>query len=649
MHPTPTRALALSLALLLVTPLLPATVATHQNVETPPHELGPSTHDVRDEPNHVDDANGFPHTSFQPSTETLVLDSYYVWNAGLVDADPNTPLNALVHGTDVDSHEDVILPGRGYFKAWWGWWQDTGSGGHLQEQGLPGEPDGRIDDAHDDTSTWTDPRHGAWDEFVWRGENPWAGQHGHESHPDDTMVLFIQPGTHRAGDPLTTLETGADEDDQADAHYDDDTARNPYSQYPVANDVAWVGGQGYEHTFVDQSLLVTTTATTAVNPEPLGDGRYDTSVALALDVDTYTTLHPTAAELYRTAVWDPNDKEHGAADAVHEEGPKEDARWAYNGGAEAAVENATQPVVDTVEAAVQPFQDGTRALQGAADDTVAPPYRHEPNHPDDDYDADGDGTPEATHDPSTSYGGLDDAYYEPGPDQSYTGYAAEEHLWLDAQPGYGTPLYLVIFPFPFNLNVRPGGSAAPGFLYVTAHAGTWYDEDGDTWVGTQDDTPYDEGLVDDPNDYGSAEWRGQCNADVSATLTPGTPDGSWGETGVYVVHDPGAGYNPYDDAAADITGDTPLWEDQDGEHLSRLVTHGPIEMGTQWCNPNKDPGFHYGDRFLLFPTGTATYPVTVTTTAHVDEVPNTRPDGDTLLDETVVDVDTVPPLAGGEV
>lgn len=658
--------------------LVAPTVSAGKLVHHPGEVAGVGRADVRDEPNHARDENGFPSCGTLPDTQerscsdpagTLVLDALYESSTAESAVDVNNVVNVALHGRDVDDRQQHIFPGSGYFFAWWGWWADVGGHAWAREAGtgVGADNDGRIDDAHDDDANWDDPRHGAWDEFVWRGDNPWAPEHPvlpRETYPGDRMLLFVEPGTHQPReDPPTSLDTGADGSQVADAEYKDDTDLPTYAQAPADQSQGWAGAHGYDFTFLDQSLLMTTEVTTAVNPDPLDAGhRYDLESAEAADVDVYTAVDPQVELLYRSVVWDPGDEHDGVSDDLgYREGVKEPLR----------VSDPAGDAAGTADGVVRPLTEPFAPHQGLADDTVQPPRPHEPNDPRDRY-------VNATHDPGTTYGTLNgetDDYYEPGPNQAYDGYDDGDRLWLDAHPGYGTPLYLVVFPFPFNLNVHPapnladpadpgeGRTAAPGFLYVTAQAGLWWDANDDDWIGrlddpnraTSPDDPYQGGTVDDPNDYadtpqaaandpqreGTGEWRPLCEGEVAVegTLTPGTGDGSWGETGVYVVHDPNAGYNPYDDAAADVTGDTPLWQDHDDEPLSRHVTEGPIAFDGQWCSA--DRGW-FGDRFVYAPAGTATYNVTVETTATLEAEKTARPDDLPLESGTsVTDVDVV--------
>jgi hypothetical protein len=691
--PRPLVAATATVAVVAALVLLATPADAAKTLQVPPDETGLGRNDVRDEPNTLQDrappTNGFPSCGTLDSGGTtcddgphLVLESLYQSSTLESNHDVNNLLRAVVAsaGAPVEA-PDRIYPGDGSFQAYWGWWQDRVSRSWIGAKTVGGAPDGRIDDAHDARNQWDDdPRMGAWDEFAWRGSNPWADDHPLASIPnvdppvaayDDDLQMFVQPGTHhpREGNGLG-LVTGADEARVADARFEDDTGVSPYSPPGVRQKQTWDGAQGYDFTFTDQSLLMATEVTAAANPTPLGRDRYDVDGALRADVDRYAAVAPALETLYRTAVWDPGDEVDGPADAaVGDRGVKGFLR-----GNDPATEGETL-ARDLALQATYPLAPAT----GAADDAAGKaPARHEPNDPRDAY-------PGASHDPATAYNGLSQGpYYEPGSGQTYDRYRERDRPWLDAQAGYGGPAYLVLLPFPFNFNAHPAPNLdspvaqdgepthAPGFLYVTAQFGLWWDENDDSWVGRLDDPgrptrpgdPYRSGEVDDPNDYadtptnaeaessrqGVGEFRPICKegASLEGTLRPGTPDGSWGPTGVYVVQDEQEpGYNPWDDAAADVTGDTPQWEDEDDERFSRHVAEGPIDFSFKFCS--KDRGWS-GNKMVFFPAGTAGYTVTMEVTATLEtrstadgpEPFTARPDSARIpAGTTVTDVDVV--------
>lgn len=702
--PTPS-ALILAAALVLAT--VPA-LASHQQVKVPPRWTGAGNTDVRDEPSTAADGeaptNGFegkdyPGTWFDNASGELILDSFYEYNAAQVDVDFNNLLRILTAEAGRDEHEKHMLFGFGYFQAWWGWFHDGGQGHLTREQGLgSGDADGAIDDAHDNASVWSgDPQNGDWDEFVWRGENPWAPDHPrmpHPSKPDDEMTLFLQPGTvapHEQQAPIPTrddagyvLRNDADDPQTPDLRFEDRTAYGAYAQRPLPQWGGWTTENGYPTGIMDNGYLVTTTVRTTVNPDEV-DGGFDPASGTASDVDVYTAVDDSLATLYRTAVWDPGDEQDSPADAVHEEGPKQEAkdRWTalWTGGEDAAVE--------TAEEAIDPLAP---AAGLAADNAGRRPRTHEPNTAADVYgiDSGGSATGWATHDPNTTYGNLQgEDYYDPGTDQGYGGYA-EERPWVDVQPGYGVPVYGFAFTMLGSGNLFPvpdsgaraqqgeQGAASPGLLTFAGHMGLWWDANGDTWVGdlgeqgrwTEPDDPYNRGLGDptavpdepiyqdranDPNDYTDTqkttendgakafpyEWRPLCGAgSLTLTVEPLTGDGRWGQAGVYVIRDRSGVHNPYDDVAADVLGDGPWGDDGDGERLSRHVQEGSITLDMT-CLQSERGGW-FSEDAILMPTGSANYDVEATAVAKVPDNTTSRTDDLALGGTQVRDVDVIP-------
>jgi hypothetical protein len=554
--------------LVLVAGLAAAAVpaaATHQQVKVPPRWSGMGNTDVTDEPSteadQVAPTNGFdgkdyPDVWFDDPDGEQILDSFYEYNAAQVDVDVNKLLRTLASQTGQVDHEKHMLFGFGLFQAWWGWWQDRGEGHLLHEQGLgTDEADGAIDDAHDDADTWDDdPQNGAWDEFVWRGTNPWADDHPrmpHERKPGDRMLMFLQPGTikpHVQQTPVPTrsdsayvLRNDADDPETPDVRYEDRTSNGAYTQRPVPQWGGWVTENGYPVGNMDRGYLVTAKVWTSVNPTSVPGG-FDRDSGDAVDLDVYTALHPSVETAYRATVWDPGDEQQGPVrDAVDDEGPKQEAKDRFTalwtGGETAAMDLASEAVDPAAPAA------------GAADDAAGRhPRTHEPNHPDDAYGLQGGPTDWATHDPDTAYGGLGgSSYYRPGGEawdpsspnagtQTYDGYT-EERPWLDIQAGFGVPVYGFALTMMGSGNVFPApnadaplsqgeqGAASPGLLTFAGHFGLWHDASGDTWVGdlgepgrwTSPDDPYNDGLgnptaipdepiyqdrANDPNDYG---------------------------------------------------------------------------------------------------------------------------------------------------
>ncbi len=667
------RILTLLAGVALLTALVPGAVAQTNT-------LGIGENDLRDEPNHPLDNVGHdtldngvgPNEDFPNAP--LILEGVYQVSGGVITEDINNVMNRAQHGDDYSSYDSYIYPGLGWFEAYWGWWNDLGSGGSYQEDqvtaddgALPdvsigGSPNGAIDDAGDDDVE-------DWDEFVWRGNNPFASNFGYDSYPGDELYAFIQPGSHAVANawlPNAThpMDTRADEAGDPDFSFDDRTDSGG----------GWINANGFETIHHDSSLLITTTVTVSANPSSLGDG-YDPHSGDRVDVDVYSTVDPAVESLYRTAVWDPGNQESSPTDAVHEEGVKGFMKTTYTETVEEVGKQASEALTD----AYKPVDDGREPVQGQADDAVFGPFKHEPNTAQDIY-------PAANHDPETSYGG--EPYYNPGDDQTYD-YATEDHLWADAKATWGTPFYAVVLWAPFGWNAdasMPGDaehrSQSPGFLQMEANFGSWFDRNGDTWVGTANDPyqfangdfseqtsddPYGHGVVDDPNQYYDAnpeytdepEWYGTCNGEWKVTLTPNTPGEKWGDTGVYLVQSRTDGANTWNgdptyDIIADTVGDTKVetpagnvtLKDENGQ-LSLYRTEGPITLYTYCNDASGQAGVWFANDQILFPTGNLDYEVIIESTFTAEDSVTHRhgPDvGQPLSDETVVDVDILDPV-----
>jgi hypothetical protein len=717
LRPSTRRALIVAATAVLLASAAPGALGESEAV-FPPKETGVGHGDVDDEPSTQADrgtpGNHFPNMAFEPGQPSLVLDAYYLYEAfPALDVDINNMIQELGERTGFATDEQHMYLGFGTFEAWWGWWMDRGEGARMRDadnQGasnLPGasaEQNGAIEDAHDDDSRWDgDRQNGAWDEFVWRGDNPWAADHPLErfnvdegpmkSHPQDKMKLFWDPGTHAQNarqPPIPTnqnsgyyLRNDRDAKDVPDMTFTDNTDQAPYAAPGNAQDGGWDLENRRTTGTDDDGMLVTSKITVTVTPKSKSGAAFDRLSGEAYDVDVYTAVRPEVERLYRTAVWDPHDQEDTATDTVHEEGPKQ---LVHDQFTELWL-TADDTAIDVADAGLQPA--GPAA--GAADDAAGKKaWRHEPNRPADEYGVNFGG---ASHGPQTTYGmlsGSSDDYYEPE-GQTYEGYKSGEQAWLDTQAGWGIPLYLFNFNMFGTLNLRtvqsagglaggddPGGSP-PGILGVSAHFGTWFDASKDTWVGDVDEDgrwssesdPYNGGLGDpgdgpddpfyqargdDPNDYRDtpertkrdpqksepAEWRPLCEgSSVQATLVPRTNGQQWGTAGVYVVHDSADRGNPYDDVVTDALGVA----GDEGEQLSRYVRSGPIDV-TLECR-DADTGLWFGDKWIVSPAGTADYPIEVRTTATVGSDRIQEHGGSANLNgDQVLDVDVLGSLNG---
>jgi hypothetical protein len=662
------------------------------------HYAGYGENDVSNEASHPFDFGDFdtdnlPGNGFryeQANQWDLVLDGYAVPD-DLHHVDANVVLSDVLENLG-RVHKPLLFPGTVDYNAWWGWWQDKGSGAWAQEMGqggsaLAGEPDDVIDDGADnhtadvhysgaaencppdEPTCWQTT--GTWDEWILRGSglSDWAlAQSPPPSDPpttnyNDQMKLFIDPGT-----TARTLDvaTGHPEDQRGPSRpgYAVLSDADPRWSVPDANCEAG----GYEDdrgdqsageswqcvagVTTDRSLLVTTRVQVAVNA-PLQSGASEARNlldAFAQDTDVYSTVAPGVSELYRTAVWDPDDREETPVleefDAYPDEGPKEVLLEAYTENLPTVYGAAT----DVVAQAIQP----TEPFRGfARDHTVDPPWPHEPNHPDDDLPGAVRGSNPADYNGNLGADEDDDGqttYYEPN-DQSWQGYYEAEHLWADFFQWY-TPLPNLLVGGGFGTNVYGVGSPddqnthIPGLLVPYARGGTWADQNRDTWIGSAHPLhAYQNGTVDDPNAYGSDEFRYLCSgeAELEATFYPALEprrdvnddgktnikDRPWGTTtpplGVYA-------WDSFGSTAGGILQDV-----QDGQ-LDRHVQHGPITIG-MGCS-GRSAGTYFPGNAILFPAGTVEYPVVMEGTADmiIERTDRVNPG---TFNETLTDVDVV--------
>lgn len=705
-----TRA-TLAATLILIASLIVVSGSALAQIPDPTNNLGVSENDVRPEPNHPDDANNFTEADpFRPKGDHLILEGYAESRYGSdiafsYDEDTSNIANVLMHGQNTDNYEQYMLPGKVTFEAYWGWWSDTGSGGSLQANDATsdqfGAPNGVIDDANDCSET-------SWDEFHWRGpNNKCAQKHGFETHKDN-MWGFVQPGTHQM--QVNTLVLGCSCPEDALLRNGSDRGIQPdfeYGNNPEAGGQEWIDSNGFGRYVYDQSLLISSQVTTSVNPKEIFkdlSGREflpQTGASDAIhhhDVDVYSSIHPAVEDAYRTAVWDPKQDYGDGEDETNpfplgNQGLKEWLKEPFHTQYQEAQQGPTTEVFKATEP--------TEPQQGLAEDVVFGPYFHEPNTAKDDFTVDttpgktgGDFTL-ATFGPKTTYGGLDGDYYEPGPGQTYPGYQTEEHFWMDARVGVNTcPIWIPskVIPGQDGTNCYNGwghvtpelpstGSPAqsiaqedddntfgPTVLYWTANAGTWHDKNGDTWIGNASDHPddgYDNGMDQDPNNYGSDEFRGATRVTYDVQLVPtqntdADPQGEWGQTGVYVMGTFDEG-NPYSDAAMDVAGDNAepvlgpardnptfgpsvsyIAPDDENGQFSRYRTDGPIDLGPV-RKPGGGAGTAFSGRAVVFPVGSLDVPFKVVTTAELDDpdrqskAPGNKPNS--LTGEAIRDVD----------
>jgi hypothetical protein len=698
-------------ALALVLSMAPASMASHH--AGPPDETGLGAADVSDEPNTPADEPAGEDSSTNgldpcdpgctgDASGTLILEGAYTNGQYPYFVDLNNIVRQGTENAPAIDHEEFMYPGEAFLSAWWGWWVDKGRGGNLQEtdQSVPGvlsdEPDGVVNDGHDNHADNSDTIYtGAWDEFVWRGENPWAGQSdwdaqlgGKPSKPGDQMFAFVHPGTHDTGvDSDGLLENNADDAQRPDFNMDDRTSQAPSSPgpYPHNNQgYGWLSEGGWWHYQYDSSLLISTTITYSANPDTASGSSelYLPDTGDRVDTDAYSALHPALETAYRTAVYDPGDQQDSPTDPVHEEGLKQQVKQTYSRS-----DVLTAQALDAYYSATGPASPAV----GAADDTAFKPWPHEPTD-------DGDQYPNASFDDDKSYGMLagdsNDYYENPDRDSDYSAHETAYQPWLDAQTQVALAQYLIQVRGYYSANAFPtpnGGDAAdrtatPSAIWISANLGAWQDHDGDEFIGnlselgrpTSEEDPYANGGVDDPNDYGDtptatqtspdeikstpAEWRGAGAGAkaVQATLEPvGTPtnaagEHAWGSTnppvGAYVVRDTDSNqYNPYEDSVEDAcgcgAGVGDLQGDDDGEQLSQYVQYGPIEVSFSPNTQGNSGGFLMEENVVL-PTGSLDFPVKITVEGELDgsKFANLG-DGQDLRSQTVTDVDYLEPVS----
>lgn len=700
------------------------------------HYAGLTADDVSNEPDSIDTqaapnvGNGFGEIDDAQERENewnLVLDSRAI-PTGLL-ANPNQVedrVQTLVGG-DSGSAGPFIYPGLTLHEARWGWWMDKGGGAYFQEAGSVGDstfdsgPNQVIDDGDDnhtedvtyaewqqnpqacpagDQTCWQAT--GSWDEFVHRGDNaqaPGPDSSGNltyanpsntgdsptiQKFPNDTMYGFVQPGTHASWFSTTTGREDSSNPVRTPGYgllhnAADDAKRYEWPMSEAGS--TWVGADFYT---VDSSLVMSTQVIASANPLDLGDTVKDwgAEVTDATDIDTYTSVSPELETVYRTAVWDPGNREDSPTDAVNEEGLKEEVKTHYSETYPETFETLQRDIVN-------PAIEQSRPVLGYTSDvTFGGVAEHEPNTGPADFEdeptneVDGDQFKYADYGSGAEYTPAlfrdDGRYYEPT--QDWSEYADEEHAWVDAKNKIGVHLVIATG----NWEGRPGmnaahptdsgeqNTAAPGVISTFTRAGSWYDINGDTWVGDIDDDgacsteedPYCEGFrgyeglpfQDDPNDYSNhagnsavaePEWRGVCNAEVTQVLKPvGTPtntegEHAWGTTvppvGVYKYP---IGGNEGTGIVADTTGDNAVLDDNDDEQLSRYVQYGPVEMPMGPDATNCKAGQWFNGAKLILPTGSTTYPIKVVTKVDIKDNRLAKPDGTRSLAEDPTEVTT---------
>jgi hypothetical protein len=675
------RGIAIAAGILLALSVVPGAMAQVTNQY--------QNDNVAHEPENADTGSSLPSNGFgsaSPGSWDLVL-NHRVENDALNLAEFNAIYREAleVSSDDGANAERFIFPGAADSDLYWGWFNDKGSDGYMREAGQgSGSPDGVIDDGDDDgtddvqfgdaaqaaeecgrrgPTCWQAT--GSWDEFVWRGPNEHVatGNLTHipnanndpsiESFADDVAHAFVQPGTHSSYFKSVRCETCANYPYPPPGYgiisEGNDAARAPDFQYN------WLGQSWSGPLFIpdDTSLLITTEVTAAANTSKTTGQLRDPGSADAVDVDVYSSIG-AGETLYRTAVWDPGDQQDSPLDAVYEEGPKDEIKSIYSND----VPETWQQISETVNELLQP----TEPAQGAADDATGmyAPYKHEPAHP-----ADGQGFGAADYNQGADYNGqLSEGDYYANPTQDWSGYANSENLWVDVENRYN--LYALVlqgaFGNKFGYNTASPTTQddqqtqGPGILSHFTRVGTWYDTNGDTWIGNINETgrcssyedPYCEGTSDQPQDYSSNpqardgnnyEFRGTCDAEVKVTFTPlGTPTNGDGEPAWGTTTPPTGVYRyPVFNEAAFIDGaDTPQ------RIQERYVQYGAQEYVVPCDDDSEASGQYFPSEGLLFPTGSIDYPIKMEVTGELttdikDRTDSTR----NLKSQTVTDTDII--------
>jgi hypothetical protein len=376
----------------------------------------------------------------------------------------------------------------------------------------------------------------------------------------------------------------------------------------------WVGGTGFGSNYADDALVreavvVVAAFVDGAGRRPLIEQGYDLAEASFLDVDRYSSLHPTVESLYV--------------------GLAETARGAILQTDENVTSMAT-PVLKEARESIPPLENDDTAEANAR---FFPLAEHEPNDPRDRY-----GCSDVSLSCNATYGGdafsgtcATDSRPEPrGSCNDYSGYSSDWHAWLDGQAYSsgcicGTFIGGVYGPAKVGANVPSSAPSrhsdrtfTPGQLYdFYGHVGQWFDKDADTWIGHVADStePYSKdfaaaGKNEDPNQYSdndasilTSEFRGNCVTTQmpglpKVTLEPLTSDGSW----------PGGvlRFNNFERVGLAALS---------GRQTVELYLTGPIEIPLECVTGEETTtGQLLARDYVSFPGGGINYGVMVTTT-----------------------------------
>ncbi len=436
---------------------------------------------------------------------SIVLNAHTAWGAN-----PMENLNFYA-GTN------FLYPGATTFMAWYGAWNDLNGDGIIDEY-----PPSNLAKA-------------ALDEFAWEGLE--SGRSGANSavmngwilpsHIESAGFLAGRPDRLGTGTPEDTLGAWSDVESTPDFPYTDRTG--PSEAQPF-----YVNQAGWSVQTTDEGFIMTTTILSVVEAKRAAgsDIGYDLTVAAAYrDVDIYQSVDPTVEALYLSVI-------RGVARPTYD-GALNTVNDTIN-LADAVLNETLSPVFDIVDPVLDPIVD---AIEEQLPDTS-------------DQDAIIRDAEQAQDDNTWGWFPNERARSMAGND-----YASGYNGWVDAWTRSIVPTvanvdfsqkHPLLFAGVYGENVLGPFSPTQGLsderrqmgaiINVFASAGAWHDVNGDGWIGeptncgTPTDDPdnfdgdgyckdraaHDNGLVDNPHQYGSSEFVGLASAlcGLSAEITP---------------------------------------------------------------------------------------------------------------------------------
>ncbi len=594
---------AIIVGLLLLAPTATAIhwTAHEQGIGRAPAETREDDGEIFESPGHpahgvVNQVTALART---PGDGGLFLDARLAWHAGLIgsgfDLNPGWFVDGMAPGAS------VLLPTAAppfyHLSAYYGWWNDF-------------DGDGVIDDVHD--AACGGPSCGA-DEFVWRGL---------ASGESVGMVAMMSPAHYfvtATGNTSSTLLTETVEDH---------TARSNAEQ-------VWEGA--YYYNGPDSGLLTTIrTLTLAGARKSVGSAvGYDIHDPDALrDVDRYTAVDPTVGVLWDSTARFAVDQYQG--------------RWADVGTAIDDVQEATDGATDLPfaiygiawAAAFGVIGMAVDAALEARDNGPQPPpldlpQPKEPNHVLDDFEG------------RALFDGTADVH---GAYNDYSGYRDSHQFWYDVTISQWrcAGLYVTVPGTSVELsqwlacgnagNFDPRGGIAGNsertasyYAMFRALPVVWMDRNGDAAVGA---------ICDPATEDFDAE-RNHCR--------PGAPvpaDGLGETIGVCEVTTAKGGTLTVQPVGADWPLAIVV---RDLKETTRVAyeRHWEIPTGTdpvtiRWENECESPSLLYARDALMFPEGSNTVPLLVTSEAILADGFTNEESGVSVPHARVLDVDLIP-------